>query len=83
MKIGRNVSALIKTKSVAAIPLSTLPQKCKDLGTFIVPCTIRDCTFTNAMVDLGASTNIMPSSVYRSLHLADLKPTSVVIHLAN
>jgi len=35
------------------------------------------------MLDLGASINVMPKSVYRSLHLGDLKPTSVVIHLAN
>jgi len=35
------------------------------------------------MLDLGASINVMPTSVYRSLHLGDLKPTSVVNHLAN
>jgi len=52
-------------------------------GTFIIPYTIKDCTFTNVMLDLGLSINVMPTSVYRSLHLHDLKPTGVIIHLAN
>ena len=83
VKMGINVSTLIQSKSVVTIPPSTLPQKCKDTDTFIVPCTIRDCTYTNVMFDLGASINVMPTSVYRSLHFGDLKPIDVVIHLAN
>ena len=35
------------------------------------------------MLDLGASINVMPTLVYRSLCLGDLKPTGVVIQLAN
>ena len=78
-----NVSPLIQSKSVVAIPPSTLPQKCKDPSTFIVPCTIGDCIFKDAMLDLGASINVMPTSVYISLHLGYLKPIGVVILLAN
>ena len=51
VKLGRNVYALINNKSVAAIPPSTLPQKCKDPSTFIVPYSIGDCTFTDAMLE--------------------------------
>jgi len=80
--MGKNVSSLIQSKNVVSIPPSTLPQKCKDPSTFIVPCTIGDYTFTDAMLDLGVLINVMPTSVYRSLHLGDLKPTDVVIHLA-
>ena len=83
MKLRKNVFALIQSRSVAAIPPSTLPQKCKGPVTFVVPCTIGDCTFTDVMLDLGASINVMPTSIYRSLHLGDLKSTGVVIHLAN
>ena len=83
VKMGRNVSALIQRKNDAPIPPSTLPQKCKDPGTFTISCIIGDFTFIDVMLDLGASINVMPSSVYRSLHLGDLKPTGVVIHLAN
>ena len=35
------------------------------------------------MLNLGALINVMPTSVYKSLHLGDLKLTSVVIQLAN
>ena len=83
MKMGRNVSTLIQGKSVAAIPPSTLPQKCKDSSTFTVLCTIGDFTFIDAMLNLGASINVMSTLVYRSLHVGDLKPPSVVIRLTN
>ena len=35
------------------------------------------------MLDLGASINVMPKSVYQSLHIGELKPMGVVIQLAN
>ncbi|RDX98351.1 hypothetical protein CR513_18743, partial [Mucuna pruriens] len=41
------------------------------------------CTFSDAMLDLGASINVMPASVYKSLNFGDLEPTGVVIQLAN
>ncbi|RDX95919.1 hypothetical protein CR513_21489, partial [Mucuna pruriens] len=37
----------------------------------------------NAMLDLGASINVMPSSIYKSLNFGDLEPTGMVIKLAN
>lgn len=36
-----------------------------------------------ALVDLGASINVMPHSIYKMLHLGELKPTRVIIRLAN
>ncbi|RDY05529.1 hypothetical protein CR513_10619, partial [Mucuna pruriens] len=38
----------------------TLPKKCRDPEIFSIPCTIGNCTFTDAMLDLGASINVMP-----------------------
>nr|KYP41232.1 hypothetical protein KK1_037396 [Cajanus cajan] len=68
--MGRNGSALLQKKNVSAIIphdlLPDLPQKCKDPGTFTNPCTIGEEIFTNAMLDLGASINVMPASVFRS-----------------
>ncbi|RDY06484.1 hypothetical protein CR513_09531, partial [Mucuna pruriens] len=40
-----------------------------------VPCTIGYRTFTDAMLDLEALTNVMPASIYKSLNLGDLEPT--------
>ncbi|RDX98251.1 hypothetical protein CR513_18861, partial [Mucuna pruriens] len=75
------VSALVKHENTNVQWI--LPKKCQDLGTFVVPCTIGGCTFTGAMLDLGALINIMLTSIYRSLNLGDLESTGMVIQLAN
>uniref|UniRef100_A0A151UF03 Aspartic peptidase DDI1-type domain-containing protein n=1 Tax=Cajanus cajan TaxID=3821 RepID=A0A151UF03_CAJCA len=77
INMGRNVSALIG-KSVPHIP-----GKCKDRGTFCIPCIIGNIKFENSMLDLGASINIMPLSIFKSLSLGPMQPTGVVIQLAN
>ncbi|RDX97540.1 hypothetical protein CR513_19679, partial [Mucuna pruriens] len=50
---------------------------------FSVPCTIGDYTFADAMLDLGASINVMSSSTYKSLNFGDLKAMGIIIQLAN
>ncbi|XP_062014391.1 uncharacterized protein LOC133730903 [Rosa rugosa] len=74
VKVGANVSAMIDGK---------LPPKCKDPGSFTVPCVIGNIRFDNAMIYLGASINVMPYSVYTSLGLGELKKDNVIIQLAN
>ena len=74
ISMAQNVSSLIK---------QNLPPKCKDPGTFTIPCKIGTSRFDQAMLDLGASINVMPMSVYTSLRLGPLKETGVVIQLAN
>jgi len=75
--MGRNVSALIGK----FVP--HLPEKCKDPGTFCIPCIIRNSKFENAMLDVGASVSVMPLSIFNYLSLGSLQSTDVVIHLAN
>jgi len=60
-----------------------IPEKCKDLGTFYIPCIIGNNKFANAMLSLGASVSVMPLSIFNSLSLGPLQPTGVVIQLAN
>ncbi|RDX93722.1 hypothetical protein CR513_23974, partial [Mucuna pruriens] len=79
----RNVSTLIKSQQVFALIQPTMLKKCRDLDICTVPCTIGECTLTNAMLDLGASINVMPSLVYISLKLGDLEPNGVIIQLEN
>ncbi|XP_042423489.1 uncharacterized protein LOC122011126 [Zingiber officinale] len=73
VSMGKNVSTLIRP----------IPQKCDDPGVFTVPCTIGNYVFEDAMLDLGASINVMPKSVFLSLGIGPLQPTGVVIQLAN
>ncbi|RDX96338.1 hypothetical protein CR513_21010, partial [Mucuna pruriens] len=50
---------------------------------FSVPCTIGNDIFTDAMLDLGASINVMPALAYKSLNFGDLEPIGMEIQLAN
>ncbi|XP_027337199.1 uncharacterized protein LOC113850874 [Abrus precatorius] len=77
VNMGRNVSALFEKQR------STMPEKCKDPGTFTIPCIIGNNRIENAMLDLRASINVMPFSIFTVLSLDPLQPISVVIHLAN
>ncbi|RDX78525.1 hypothetical protein CR513_41187, partial [Mucuna pruriens] len=83
VKMGGVVSALIKNEEVPTGSQQALPKKCRDPRIFSVPCTIGNCTFSYAMLDLGASIDVMPSSIYKSLNFGDLDPTGMIIQLAN
>ena len=74
VSVGENVSAFLQRM---------LPPKCKDPGMFTIPCRIGNTRFERAMLDLGASINVMPRSVYASLNLGSLKNTGVIIQLAD
>ncbi|KAI5415185.1 hypothetical protein KIW84_040583 [Lathyrus oleraceus] len=60
-----------------------MPQKCKDPGTFVIPCSIGDSKFENCMLDLGENINVMTSSMYNYLDLSPLQHTCLIIQLAN
>ncbi|KAM1972884.1 hypothetical protein FF1_019395 [Malus domestica] len=74
VKVGENVSAILQRK---------LPPKCKDPGSFSMPCVIGNTRFESAMLDLGASINVMPYSIYASMNLGALKNDGVIIQLAD
>ena len=74
VRVRENMSAVLQRK---------LPKKCKDLGTFTIPCTIGKTQFEKAMFDLGASINVMLYSIYSSLNHEPLEEIGVVIQLAD
>ncbi|KAM2922713.1 hypothetical protein COP2_039036 [Malus domestica] len=74
VKVGENVSAILQRK---------LPPKCKDPSSFTIPCVIGNTRFESAMLDLGASINVMPYSIYASMNLGALKNDGVIIQLAD
>ncbi|GKE13121.1 hypothetical protein Tco_1416672 [Tanacetum coccineum] len=61
----------------------TIPQKEKDPGSFTLPCFINNICFDNALVDLGASVNVMPLSTYLNLGLGELAHTRLTVELAD
>ena len=60
-----------------------LPTKCKNLGSFTIPCRIGNTSFERVMCDLGSSINVMPRSIFNKLNLGNLKETGVIIQLAD
>ena len=64
---------------MSAVFQRKLPPKCKDPGVFSVPCKIGNLFFDKAMLDFGASINVMPRSVCDKLNLGELKQTDIVI----
>ncbi|KAL7582259.1 hypothetical protein Lser_V15G44724 [Lactuca serriola] len=74
VKVRANVSAMLQKK---------LPQKCKGPGVFTVPCKLGNLHVPRAMLDLGASINVLPYSIFKTLNICTLKKTGVIIQLAN
>ena len=48
-----------------------------------ISCVITDQRFHKALLDLGASVNLLPYSVYIQLRLRELKPTSIILQFAD
>jgi len=60
-----------------------LPIKYKDLGCLTISCMIGVSQIEKALLDLGASVNLLPYSVYLQLGLGEFKPTSMTLQLAD
>ncbi|XP_075486253.1 uncharacterized protein LOC142525853 [Primulina tabacum] len=71
------------TEECSTILQRKLPQKLKDLGSFTIPCVIGGSRVNRALCDLGASINLMPFSIYRTLELGEVKPSTITLQLAD
>ncbi|RVW78281.1 hypothetical protein CK203_055750 [Vitis vinifera] len=56
--------------------------KYKDPGYPTISVSIGGTCVEKALLDLGASVNLLPYSVYKQLGLGELKPTSITLSLA-
>ncbi|GJR63463.1 reverse transcriptase domain-containing protein, partial [Tanacetum coccineum] len=70
-------------ENCSAVILNKLPKKLGDPGRFLIPCEFTGITTCNALADLGASINLMPYSVWKSLSLPELTPTCMTLELAD
>ena len=71
--LTEQVSAIIQCKSLV---------KYKDPGYPTISVSIGGTCVEKALLDLGASVNLLPYSVYKQLGLGELKPTSITLSLA-
>ncbi|XP_006575904.1 uncharacterized protein LOC114373722 [Glycine soja] len=59
------------------------PPKHKDPGSATIPCSIGEVTVGKALIDLGASINLMPLSMCRRLGELEIMPTRMTLQLAD
>ena len=71
------------TEQVSAIIQIKNPVKYKDPGSPTISVNIGGTSIYKALLDLGASVNLLPYSVYKQLGLGELKPTNITLSLAD
>ena len=84
VKRGFNVNKkAFLTEQVSAIIQCNTPVKYKDPGCPTISVNIGGISVEKALLDLGASVNLFPYSMYKQLGLGELKPTSITLSLAD
>jgi len=71
------------TEQVSSILQCKLPIKYKDPGCPTISCMIGVSQIEKALLDLGASVNLLPYSVYLQLGLGELNPTFMTLQLVD
>ena len=84
VKRGLNVNKkAFLIEQVSAIIECKTPMKYKDPGCPTISVNIGGISVEKALLDLGASVNLFPYSMYKQLGLGELKPTSITLSLAD
>ncbi|XP_057982217.1 uncharacterized protein LOC131167428 [Malania oleifera] len=79
-----HMDGLVKqAEHISSIILKHLVPKLKDPGSYTISCVIGNYTIDGALLDLGASVNILSYSTYQKLNPGVFQPTSVSICLAD
>ena len=67
----------------SAIIQKALPQKSSDPGSFTLPVTIGNLTVGKALLDLGASINMISLSMLKKIGDVEVRPTRMTLQLAD
>ena len=81
-KLGVNKEEFMTEQSTFLI-WNNLPLKYKDPGSPTISIVVGNSKLGHALVDLGASVNLLPYSVYVELGLGELEPTNITLQLAD
>ena len=77
-KLGVNKEAFM-TEQYTLLIRNNLPPKYKDLGSPTISIVVGNSKLGHALVDLGASVNLLSYSVYVDLGLRELEPTNITL----
>ena len=84
VKSGLNVNKkAFLTEQVSVIIECKTPVKYKDPGCPTISVNIGGISVEKALLDLGASVNLLPYFMYKQLGFGELKPTSITLSLAD
>ncbi|XP_070050880.1 uncharacterized protein [Nicotiana tomentosiformis] len=81
-KRSMNFENIKMTHQVSAI-VHSMATKLEDHSAFTIPCTIGSAEFAKALCDLGASINLMPFSIFKTLGIGKPRSTSMRIQMAD
>jgi hypothetical protein len=74
---------ILLTEQVSSVLQRQAPPKLKDPGASIISCIIGNIRIEHALLDLGASVNILPEYFYDSFGLGEMRPTPITLQLAD
>ena len=80
--LGINKKAFLTEQVSSIIQCKTL-LKYKDPGSPTISVNIGGTCIDKALLDLGASVNLLPYTMYKQLGLGELKPTNITLSLAD
>ncbi|XP_070056891.1 uncharacterized protein [Nicotiana tomentosiformis] len=73
----------IKIIHQVSVIVHSMAPKLEDPGAFTIPCTIGSADFTKALCDLGASINLIPYFVFKTLGIGPPRATSMRLQMAD
>ena len=80
---AKNLGQVHLSETVSSVIQSKLPPKMKDPGAPLISVIIDDTTFNRTLLDLGASVNIIPTSLFEEFQIGELKPVEVTLQLVD
>ncbi|XP_070041471.1 uncharacterized protein [Nicotiana tomentosiformis] len=81
-KRSMNCETIKMTHQVSDI-VDLMAPKLEDPDAFTIPCTIGSADFAKALCGLGASINLIPYSVFKTLGIRQPRPTSMRLQMAD
>ncbi|XP_070039378.1 uncharacterized protein [Nicotiana tomentosiformis] len=81
-KRSMNFETIKVTHQVSAIVHSMAPNL-EDPASFMIPCTIGSTEFSKSLCDLVTSINLMPYSIFKTLEIRQLRPTSMRLQMVD
>ncbi|XP_070057629.1 uncharacterized protein [Nicotiana tomentosiformis] len=79
----QDLAIVTLTQTCSVVVSRPIAEKLSDPGSLTILCTTYSYAFAKALCDLGASINLMPLSIYKTLGIGRASPTSKLLQLVD